>query len=173
MNYPTYLAQMGRRRQVAIGPWGWSEDYPDAIDFLESLFHSRSIADEDANNVSFYANGRFDSLVDEAKRELVPERRKRLVSQAVELVCDEAPFAFAYTVRFYNVQQAPYVRGYRPHPVWPAISPTPGSTARRPGRHGARWSGARRSGVCCDEPREGPGRCSVGSRTARRCCSRR
>ncbi len=117
VNYPTYLAQMGRRRQVAIGPWGWSEDYPDAIDFLESLFHSRSIADEDANNVSFYANGRFDSLVDEAKRELVPERRKRLVSQAVELVCDEAPFAFAYTVRFYDVHQ-PYVRGYRPHPVW-------------------------------------------------------
>jgi ABC-type transport system substrate-binding protein len=117
VNYPTYLAQIARRRQVAIGPWGWSEDYPDAIDFLDSLFHSRSIADEDANNVSFYSNPRFDALVDSAKRELEPKRRARLVSEAVDLVCDEAPFAFAYTVRFYEVHQ-PYLRGYRPHPVW-------------------------------------------------------
>jgi len=117
VNYPTYLAQVARRRQVAIGPWGWSEDYPDPIDFLDSLFHSRSIADEDANNVSFYSNPRFDTLVDSAKRELEPKRRGRLISEAVDLVCDEAPFAFAYTVRFYEVHQ-PYLRGYRPHAVW-------------------------------------------------------
>lgn len=118
VNYPTYLAQIGRRGQVPVGPWGWSEDYPDALDFLESLFHSKSIADEDANNVSFYSNPRFDSLVDAAKRDLDPTHRKKLVSDAVAQVCEDAPFAFAYTVRFYDVHQ-PYVRGYHQHAVWP------------------------------------------------------
>ncbi len=118
VNYPTYLANLGRRRQVAMGPWGWSEDYPDAVDFLESLFHSRSIADEDSNNVSFYSNPRLDTLVDRAKHELDPGTRKKLISDAVGIVCDDAPFAFAYTVRFFDAHQ-PYVRGYRPHPMWP------------------------------------------------------
>ncbi len=117
VNYPTYLAQMGRRGKVPVGPWGWSEDYPDAIDFLESLFHTKGIADEDANNVSFYTSPSFDRLVDSAKRELDPERRKDLVSRAVAKLVEDAPFVFAYSVRFFDVHQA-YVRNYHQHPVW-------------------------------------------------------
>jgi ABC-type transport system substrate-binding protein len=118
VNYPTYLAQIGRRGKVPVGPWGWSEDYPDAIDFLESMFHTKGIADEDASNVSFYASPTFDALVDRAKRELDPGRRKDLVSEAVTKLCEDAPFAFAYSVRFFDVHQG-YVRAYHQHPVWP------------------------------------------------------
>lgn len=118
VNYPTYIAQIGRRGRVPVGPWGWSEDYPDAIDFLESLFHTKGIADEDASNVSFYRSPSFDGLVDAAKRELEPGRRKDLISRAVTKLCEDAPFAFAYSVRFYDVHQG-YVRNYHVHPVWP------------------------------------------------------
>lgn len=118
VSYPAYLAQIGRRKKVAVGPWGWSEDYPDAIDFLESMFHSKGIADEDASNVSFYSNPTFDGLVDRARRELDPSRRRELVARAVRQVYDDAPFAFAYSVRFVDVRQ-PYLRGYTPHAVWP------------------------------------------------------
>lgn len=117
VSYPTYLAQIGRRKKVPVGPWGWSEDYPDALDFLESLFHSKGIAEDDANNVSFYSSAEYDRLVDDAKRAIDPGRKKELVARAVAKVLDDAPFAFAYSVRFYEVHQ-PYVRGVRPHPVW-------------------------------------------------------
>jgi len=118
VSYPTYLAQIGRRKKVPVGPWGWSEDYPDALDFLDSLFHSKGIAEDDASNVSFYASPEVDRLVDDAKHELDPTRKKSLVSRAVEKILDDAPFAFAYSVRFYDVHQ-PYVRGVKAHPVWP------------------------------------------------------
>ena len=117
VSYPTYLAQIGRRKKVPVGPWGWSEDYPDALDFLESLFHSKGIAEDDASNVSFYSSAELDRLVDDAKHELDPKRKKSLVSRAVEKILDDAPFAFAYSVRFYDIHQ-PYVRGVKAHPVW-------------------------------------------------------
>jgi ABC-type transport system substrate-binding protein len=82
------------------------------------LFHSKGIADEDASNVSFYSSPTFDGLVDRAKRELDPSRRRELVGRAVRQVYDDAPFAFAYSVRFVDVRQ-PYLRGYTPHAVWP------------------------------------------------------
>ena len=117
VNYPTFLAIRGRRRQSPMGPGFWQQDYPEALTFLEPLFHSKSINDEDSNNWSFYANPRLDALLDGARRELDEGRRKRLYAEAQQIVCDDAPWAFTHSYRWYT-QRQPYVRDYRPHPMW-------------------------------------------------------
>ncbi len=117
VNYPTFLALRGRRKQTVAGPGFWQQDYPEPGSFLEPLFHSKSINDEESNNASFYANSRVDELIDRARHELNPERRKKTYGEAQEIICDEAPWAFTHYYRFF-VQWQPYVRDYRPHPTW-------------------------------------------------------
>jgi ABC-type transport system substrate-binding protein len=117
VSYATFIALRGRRHATAFGSGFWTQDFPDAISFLEPLFHSKSIASEDSNNWSFYSNGRFDELVDRAHRELDVSRRKRLYSEAQSILVDDAPWAFNQTFRFYTERQ-PYVRGYRTHAMW-------------------------------------------------------
>lgn len=117
VNYPAYLALTRRRGRVALSPQGWQADYPDPSDFFEALFHSKSVADEDSNNTSFYKNPRVDELLDRAHSELDSRARGRLYGEANRIICDEAPWAFAYSTRRYEVHH-PYLRGYRTHPVW-------------------------------------------------------
>lgn len=117
VNYPTLLALLGRRKTAAIGPGSWQQDYPEAMSFLEPLFHSRSINDEDSNNWSFYRNPRYDEIVDRARRELDDGRRSALYREASQILCDDAPWAFEFTYRWYS-QRQPYVRDWHPHPIW-------------------------------------------------------
>lgn len=117
VNYATFLALGGRRHQTAFGPQFWAQDYPEAGSFLEPLFHSRSINEEDSNNHAFYKNPRVDELIDRARRELDVERRKKIYGEAQEIICDEAPWAVTHYYRFY-AQWHPYVHDYKPHPMW-------------------------------------------------------
>ncbi|MBX3192502.1 MAG: ABC transporter substrate-binding protein [Labilithrix sp.] len=116
-SYATLLALRGRRKQAAIGPGFWQQDYPEASTFLEPLFHGRSINDADANNWSFYENARFDELVDRARKDPDVEVRRTYYREAQRIVCDEAPWAFTHFYRHYT-QWQPYVRDFRPHPMW-------------------------------------------------------
>lgn len=116
-SWPAYLAATHRRGRVPMAPQGWTMDYPDASDFYESLFTSGAINEEDSNNTSFYSNHEYDALVASARRELDPEARRRLYAKADDILCDEAPWAFTHFYHYYDVRQ-PYVRGYRPHPIW-------------------------------------------------------
>jgi ABC-type transport system substrate-binding protein len=117
VNYPTMLALRGRRKASAFGPGFWMQDYPDAMSFLEPLFHTKSIADEDSNNWSFYSNPRVDDLIDRAHKELDEPRRKALYDETQKILVDEAPWAFTQNFRAY-VQQQPYLRDHRSHSMW-------------------------------------------------------
>jgi ABC-type transport system substrate-binding protein len=117
LSYPTFLALTRRRGKSQLMPGTWTQDYPDPSSFLEPLFGSRAINDEDSSNVAFYKNPEVDRLLDEARSELDPVRRRVLFSQASRIVCDDAPWAFTYSYRFYTAWQ-PYLRGFAPHPVW-------------------------------------------------------
>ena len=117
VNYPTFLALRGRRKGAAFGPGFWLQDFPDAMSFLEPLFHSKSIADDDSNNASFYSNPRYDELVNRARRELDDQRRKAIYTEAQRILIDDAPWAFTATWHHF-VQRQPYVRGHRLHPMW-------------------------------------------------------
>lgn len=117
VNYPTWMALRGRRKTMAFGPGFWLQDFPDAVSFLEPLFHSKSIAEEDSNNWSFYRNPRFDELVDRSHRELDEDRRKKLYSEAQKILADDAPWAFTENVHLYT-QRHGYVRDSATHPMW-------------------------------------------------------
>ena len=136
VNYSTFLALRGRRHETVLGPAFWAQDYPEAGSFLEPLFHSRSINDEDSNNSAFYANPRVDELIDRARRDLDPARRKKIYREAQEIICDEAPWAFTHYYRFY-AQWHPYVHDYKPHPMW-TTDPTRTWIDRTAGRIAAR-----------------------------------
>jgi ABC-type transport system substrate-binding protein len=117
VNYPTFIALRGRRGASPFGPGFWIQDYPDAMSFLEPLFHSKSITEENSNNWSFYENPRVDDILDRAHKELDDERRKRLYSEAQKIIIDDAPWAFTETYRFYTQRQG-YLHDYHTHPMW-------------------------------------------------------
>src|SRR5437016_5414578 len=95
----------------------WSQDYPDPSNFLDPLFTSASKNDEDTFNTAFYSTPALDDLLSRARVELDTSKRQRLYDQAVEIVCDDAPWAFTHYNHFFEIRQ-PYVRGYRPHPIF-------------------------------------------------------
>ena len=117
VNYPTFMALRGRRKTSPFGPGFWMQDYPDALSFLEPMFHSKSIGEEDSNNWSFYSNPRLDDLIDRAHKELDDERRKKLYDEAQTILVDDAPWAFSESFRLYTQRQG-YVRDHRTHPMW-------------------------------------------------------
>jgi ABC-type transport system substrate-binding protein len=116
VSYAAFVALSHRRRQLAFAFGSWSQDYPDASDFLDVLFSTSSINEDESENQSFYSNARLDDLLKRAREELDAPTRARLYRQASELVCDEAPWAFTHYFHYWTVKQ-PYLRGYRPHPV--------------------------------------------------------
>jgi ABC-type transport system substrate-binding protein len=116
-SFPTWQAITHRRGKSAMSQQGWHADFPDPFNFLESRFATRSIGDEDGLNYAFYSNPRVDRLLDRAKREEDEGERTRLYAEVERILCDEAPWAFEYSVRFYQVRQ-PYVRGRATHAVW-------------------------------------------------------
>ncbi|HVJ90807.1 MAG TPA: ABC transporter substrate-binding protein [Labilithrix sp.] len=117
VNYPTFLALRGRRKASAFGAGFWMQDFPDALSFLDPLFHSKSITEEDTNNWSFYSNPRVDDLIDRAHKEPNDARRKKLYTEVQEILIDDAPWAFTQNWRYYTQRQG-YVRGHRTHPMW-------------------------------------------------------
>ena len=117
VSYGTYLSTTHRRHTSAISPQGWSQDYPDASDFYESLFSSRAINDEDTGNTSFYKNPELDQVLDDAHRELDASKRQKLYDRAEVILRDDAPWAFTYSFRWYALHQ-PYVHGLVPHATW-------------------------------------------------------
>lgn len=92
----------------------WSGDYPDPLGLLDPLFHSRNI---DASNYCFFTNPELDALLDQARGEPDREKRAALYRRAERILYDEAPWIWGYHQMITEVVQ-PYVRDYRPHPVW-------------------------------------------------------
>lgn len=117
VSYSTYLALSHRRHGTAMSYQGWSMDFSDPSNFTETLFHSSAIADDDANNTAFYNNRALDQLLDQAKRELDEPRRLALYDRAQQILCDDAPWAFTYSIRWTLLTQ-PFVRGFAPHAMW-------------------------------------------------------
>jgi ABC-type transport system substrate-binding protein len=115
VSWATYLAVTGRRKHARMGADGWSADFDDPSDFLDPLFSSEAIQDEESQNRAFYSNPELDALLDRARREMDPNVRRGLYRRADEIVRDDAPWAVVYGFRYYDVRQG-YVQGYRPHP---------------------------------------------------------
>jgi peptide/nickel transport system substrate-binding protein len=117
VTFATYLRETGRPRVAQAAFTGWHQDFPDPSNFMDILFHSRSIHPENSENRSFYRNPKLDRILDEARPETDRETRLALYAEANSILADDAPWAFLYyPVDMFAWQ--PYVKGFRPHPVW-------------------------------------------------------
>lgn len=85
---------------------GWVADYPDPQNFLEYLFRTGA-----EYNTGKYSNPAFDSLLEEADRELDESGRMELYQQAEKIVVDDAPCLPLWFGQNY-VLVRPYVKNY-------------------------------------------------------------
>jgi len=117
VSFATYLKETGKPRVAQAAFTGWHQDFPDPSNFMDILFHSRSIHPENSENRSFYRNPKLDAILDSARAEVDREKRLALYAEANAILADDAPWAFlSYAVDMFAWQ--PYVKGFRPHPVW-------------------------------------------------------
>lgn len=116
-SFAQFLAVVGRPKEARMGYGAWLMDYADPSDFFEPTFSSAGIAPEESQNWAFYSTPELDALLARAHGEIDQEKRLAMYREADRIVCDDAPWAFAYnTMRIELVQ--PWLRGYKPHPVW-------------------------------------------------------
>lgn len=115
--FPIFLQETGKPRTAQMLLSGWSMDFPDPANFLDILFHSRSIHEEDSENKAFYSNPELDRILDEARVERDRPRRLAMYREASRILVDDAPWAFVWSDVSMEMWQ-PYVRNYRPHAVW-------------------------------------------------------
>lgn len=115
--FPIYLQETGHRRTVQLMLAGWSADYPDPSNFLDVLFSSSSIHETTSENRAFYHSDRVDQILARARIERDRDVRMGLYHDAVGMILEDAPWGFVFTDTKLEAWQ-PYVRGYRPHPVW-------------------------------------------------------
>jgi ABC-type transport system substrate-binding protein len=117
VTYPTFLALQQRPDGAAMSQANWEMDYADPSALFDPLFSTASIGEGGSYNTARYSNPRFDDLVGRARRESDPAVRRAMYREADEILCDEAPWAFAYGYHRYEVRQ-PYVRGFAAKAVW-------------------------------------------------------
>ncbi len=117
VTFATYLRETGKPRVAQAAFTGWHQDFPDPSNFMDILFHSRSIHPQNSENRSFYRNPKLDEILDRARPETDRDKRLALYAEANAILAEDAPWAFLfYPVDMFAWQ--PYVKGFRPHPVW-------------------------------------------------------
>ncbi len=115
--FAVFIQETGKPKTAQMTLSGWGQDFPDAASFLDILFHSRSIHPQDSENRSFYRNAQLDRLLDAARIEADAAKRKAMYEQASSMIAHDAPWAFIWNNLDLEAWQ-PYLRNYRPHPVW-------------------------------------------------------
>ena len=114
MSFAAWVSVVGSPSGPPFSIGTWVADFPDPTGFLDPKFHSRAIG---SSNDSFYANRELDALLDRARAEADPRRRRALYARAEHILYDDAPWVWSYHQLATEVTQ-PYVRGYAPHPIW-------------------------------------------------------
>jgi len=93
LEWAAFLAAV-RAGESELFRGSWVGDFPDAHNFLFTLFHSSNWGD--AGNYTRFADPRVDSLLSLAARSVDPHRRAALYRQIEELVSYEAPWIFLF-----------------------------------------------------------------------------
>jgi ABC-type transport system substrate-binding protein len=115
--FPVFLQETGKPKTAQMVFSGWVQDFPDPADFLDILFHTRAIHKHDSENKAFYRNPKLDALLNRARVETDPDKREQMYVEASNIVAKDAPWAFTFNEIKFEARQ-PYVKNYRPHPVW-------------------------------------------------------
>ena len=108
--YRVFLQSRHDKSRWEVARLGWTADFNDASNFLDT-FRKNS-----PNNDSGYANRTFDALLDEAARTSDPSTRRRILEAAERVMLNDYPILPLY---FYVSKRLvkPYVQGVRPNPL--------------------------------------------------------
>lgn len=105
------LTEKGKAQAFQLA---WIQDFPDASDFLNTLFNSNEIAS--GNNASMYDNKQVDSWLNEAETDTNQAQRIQLYDKATVQIMKDAPWVPLYYGEFvYAVQ--PWVHGFYINPT--------------------------------------------------------
>jgi oligopeptide transport system substrate-binding protein len=99
-------AMAKRKNQFQLYFYGWLADYADPQNFLDLLFHSKSV-----ENGSQYNNPEVDRMLERARTERDGNARYRLYQDAEALILRDAPWVPLWHSKRY-VLVKPYVEGY-------------------------------------------------------------
>jgi ABC-type transport system substrate-binding protein len=116
VTFPAFLDSTERRKTAQCSISGWSQDFPDPSDFLDTMFNGNRITDEGCQNVTFYNNPKVNSLLAEAATCKEPDRRLQLYQAAEQTLITDAPVVPLYYMKVFALRQ-PWLQGVRLHPV--------------------------------------------------------
>jgi oligopeptide transport system substrate-binding protein len=84
--FATFLTDLNRKpNPYQMFSIGWIADYPDPQDFLDILFHSKSL-----DNHTSYSNPKVDDLLDKARTEKDETKRIKLYQDAEQIIVNDA-----------------------------------------------------------------------------------
>jgi len=92
LDWETYKKQLARMG-ISFFRISWRADYPDADNFLYSLFHSRNVG---LSNFSGYRNPQVDQLLDASRAEFDFSKRIKLLQRAEDIIIDDAPHLWLF-----------------------------------------------------------------------------
>jgi peptide/nickel transport system substrate-binding protein/oligopeptide transport system substrate-binding protein len=84
----SYYQKQLTKMDVSFFRVGWHADYPDADNFLYSLFYSSEMG---LSNYSGYHNHQVDKLLDNSRKEANNDKRMKLLNRAEQIIIDDAP----------------------------------------------------------------------------------
>jgi peptide/nickel transport system substrate-binding protein/oligopeptide transport system substrate-binding protein len=115
--YAGFITATSRRGSVAFSMSGWTEDYPDASDFVGTLCDGTKITDDGCPNASFYSNDEVNELLAAAAVATDEQARYDLYHRAEDLILEDAPLCVLFFEKEFRMCQ-PWVKGYGLHPMW-------------------------------------------------------
>ena len=113
---PAFLNVSERRKAMQCGLTGWSQDYPDPSDFLDTLFNGTLITEEGCQNTAFYNNPQVNQWLGNAAACADPDQRIAIYQKVEQTLVNEAPFVPLFYQRVFLLHQ-PRLHGAKIHPV--------------------------------------------------------
>ncbi|HZK01772.1 MAG TPA: ABC transporter substrate-binding protein, partial [Anaerovoracaceae bacterium] len=93
MDWDYYKGEL-RKMKLKCFRLGWKADYPDADNFLYSLFHSSQIG---LTNFAGYNNQQVDKILNASREEVKSlQERLKLMNRAEEIIVDDAPYLWLF-----------------------------------------------------------------------------
>ncbi|MBI4372037.1 MAG: ABC transporter substrate-binding protein [Elusimicrobia bacterium] len=113
VDWPTFLDAY-KASKLPIFVMGWNADFPDPHTFAFPMLHSQG----DYPATQKFGRPDFDQLIEQAKFELDPAKRKALYYKLQDLAFDECPQLYINDDVRYRAQRS-WVKGWTPNPVFP------------------------------------------------------
>ncbi|MBK8465155.1 MAG: peptide ABC transporter substrate-binding protein [Chloracidobacterium sp.] len=109
MEFKTYLPYFKSLQYEGFAQFLWSGDYMDPYTFLGLQY-----GEENEGGSGFHET-KYDKMLDDANRELDPEKRLEILARAEEYLMEQLPM-IPLTVNATNWMKKPYVKGMYPNP---------------------------------------------------------